>query len=223
MISHLALIMDGNRRWAKQNSLFAWQGHRQGSKNVEMVLKYCLEKKISYLSLYAFSLENLQRDLEEKNHIFDLIKESASRAQEFIKNNVQIRFIGDLLLLPKDVQEACQQLMHDTKNCTALVCNFLVCYGGQQEIIAAAQKLIAEQDKQQITKESFKQCLWMGNIPDPEIIIRTGGVKRLSNFLLFQAAYSEIRFLDIFWPALTREILDTTIQECLSAHKNFGK
>lgn len=223
MISHLALIMDGNRRWAKQNSLFAWQGHRQGSKTVEMVLEYCLEKKISYLSLYAFSLENLQRSSDEKNHIFGLIKESASRAEEFIKNNIQVRFVGDLSLLPQDVFVACNLLMKDTQKCTALICNFLVCYGGQQEIINAAEKLAVLATNKKITKELFKEMLWSGNIPDPDIIIRTGGVQRLSNFLLFQAAYSEIRFLNIFWPALTRDILDQTIQECLSTHKNFGK
>ncbi len=231
MISHLALIMDGNRRWAKQQNLFAWQGHKQGAKNVEMVLEYCLEKKIQYLSLYAFSLENLERSSDEKNHIFDLIKQSANRSQEFIKNNVQVRFVGNLSLLPEDVRISCDSLMQDTKQCNALICNFLVCYGGQQEIIAAIQKIIASQSQQSVdvflkddfTKEILKQFLWMGNVPDPEIIIRTGGVKRLSNFLLFQAAYSEIRFLDIFWPALTKEILDQTIQECLQANKNFGK
>jgi len=231
MISHLALIMDGNRRWAKQQGLFAWQGHKQGAKNVEMVLEYCLEKKISYLSLYAFSLENLQRSSDEKNHIFDLIKQSAARSKEFIKNNVQVRFIGDLSLLPEDVRLSCDRLMQDTQECTALVCNFLVCYGGQQEIISAVEKLITLKNQQNVdlcvknnlSKENFKKILWMGDIPDPEIIIRTGGVKRLSNFLLFQAAYSEIRFLDIFWPALTKEILDQTIQECLQANKNFGK
>jgi undecaprenyl diphosphate synthase len=231
MISHLALIMDGNRRWAKEQNLFAWQGHKQGAKNVEMVVEYCREKKIQYLSLYAFSLENLQRTADEKNHIFDLIKQSANRSQEFIKNNVQVRFVGNLSLLPEDVRTVCDRLMQDTKECKALICSFLVCYGGQQEIIAAIQKIITSQNQQgvdiflnsELTKETLKQFLWMGNIPDPEIIIRTGGVKRLSNFLLFQAAYSEIRFLDVFWPALTKEILDQTIEECLLANKNFGK
>lgn len=223
MISHLALIMDGNRRWAKQNNLFAWQGHRQGAKTLEMVFEYCLEKKIKYLSLYAFSLENLQRSSEEKKHLFGLIKESAQRAQEFIKNNVQVKFIGELSLLPEDVYASCQQLMKETQHCSALICNFLVCYGGQQEIISAVQKIAQEQGFQEITKDLFKSFLWLGNIPDPEIIIRTGGVKRLSNFLLFQAAYAEIRFLDIFWPSLTRQVLDSVIQDCINANKNFGK
>jgi len=222
MISHLALIMDGNRRWAKQQGLFSWQGHRQGAKAVEMAIGYCIDKGISYLSLYAFSLENLQRSEEEKIYLFNLIKESTKRSSEFIKNGVKVRFVGDLSLLPKDVQEACYALMQETSLGQRLVCNFLVCYGGQQEIIAVAQKLI-DSGVQKVDNNVFKSHSWLGNIPDPEIIIRTGGVKRLSNFLLFQSAYSEIRFLESLWPALTAELLDKTVQDCLDAKKNFGK
>ncbi len=223
MISHLALIMDGNRRWAKQQGMFAWLGHRQGAKNVEMVIKYCIDHKISYLSLYTFSLENLQnRPEQERSYIFLLIQEAQSRIHEFIKNDVQVRFVGDLSGIPADVHKICMNMQEKTAHCATLVCNFLFCYGSQQEIIASAQKVIDAGEKK-ITKELLKQNFWMGNIPDPEIIIRTGGVKRLSNFLLFQAAYSEIRFLDCLWPDLTQEILDQIVQECLQANKNFGK
>ncbi|MBI2344707.1 di-trans,poly-cis-decaprenylcistransferase [Candidatus Dependentiae bacterium] len=222
MISHLALIMDGNRRWAKQQGLFSWQGHRQGSKTVEMAIAYCIEKGISYLSLYAFSIENLQRSEEEKSYLFKLIIESNSRSYEFIKNGVKVRFVGDLSLLPKDVEASCYKLMKETSLGEKLVCNFLVCYGGQQEIIAAIQKIIDSEIKT-VDKDILKSHLWLGNIPDPEIIIRTGGVERLSNFLLFQSAYSEIRFLDCFWPALTKDLLDKTMQDCLLSKKNFGK
>ena len=222
MISHLALIMDGNRRWAKEQGFFVWQGHRKGADTVEMVINYCLEMGISYLSLYAFSLENLQRSEQEKSYLFKLIIESNSRSVDFIKNGVRVRFIGNLSLLPEDVQQSCQQLMQETAECQKLICNFLVCYGGQQEIIACVQKLI-DLGIQKIDKDIFKSHQWLGNIPDPEIIIRTGGVQRLSNFLLFQAAYSEIRFLDCFWPALTKDLLDATVQECITTKKNFGK
>lgn len=222
MISHLALIMDGNRRWAKQQGLFSWQGHRQGAKTVEMAIEYCLNKGISYLSLYAFSLENLQREEIEKSYLFNLIIESNTRSSEFIKNGVKVRFVGDLSLLPEDVQRSCHRLMQETAEGQKLVCNFLVCYGGQQEIIHATQKII-DSGLGKIDKDIFKSHLWLGSIPDPEIIIRTGGVKRLSNFLLFQAAYSEIRFLDCFWPALTLDMLDTTVQDCLASKKNFGR
>jgi undecaprenyl diphosphate synthase len=222
MISHLALIMDGNRRWAKEQGLFTWQGHRQGANTVEMVINYCLEKGISYLSLYALSLENLQRSEQEKSYLFKLIIESNSRFADFVKNGVKVRFVGDLSLLPEDVRQSCHQLMQETADCQKLTCNFLVCYGGQQEIIASIEKLIDSGIKK-IDKDIFKSYLWLGNIPDPEVIIRTGGVQRLSNFLLFQAAYSEIRFLDCFWPSLTKDLLDATIQDCLSTKKNLGK
>ncbi len=223
MISHLAMIMDGNRRWAKKQGMFAWLSHRQGAKNVEMAIKYCIDNKISYLSLYTFSLENLQnRPEQERSYIFLLIKESQSRIDEFIKNDVKIRFVGDLSGIPDDIHKICMSMQQATEHCKALVCNFLFCYGSQQEILNSVQKIIDAGEKV-VTKELLKQNFWMGNIPDPEIIIRTGGVQRLSNFLLFQAAYSEIRFLDCLWPDLTREILDQTIQDCATAHKNFGK
>ncbi len=223
MISHLAMIMDGNRRWAQNHGMFAWLGHRQGTKNVEMVIQYCIENKISYLSLYTFSLENLHnRPEQERYYIFLLIKEAQSRIDEFINNGVQIKFVGDLSNIPADVYDLCMSMQQATKHCSKLVCNFLFCYGSQQEILASVQKMIDAGEKF-ATKELLKQNFWIGNIPDPEIIIRTGGVKRLSNFLLFQAAYSEIRFLSCLWPDLNREILDQTVQDCLQYQKNFGK
>lgn len=221
MISHLALIMDGNRRWAKKQGMFAWLGHRQGAKNVEMVIQYCLDRKISYLSLYTFSLENLQRSQEERSYLYLLIQEAQSRIEEFIKAGVSVRFVGDLSLVPEQVRETCLRIQQDTARCNALFCNFLFCYGSQQEIIAAVQNLIQD-GHQSVSKELLKKYFWLGDIPDPEIIIRTGGVQRLSNFLLFQAAYSEIRFLDCLWPDLTRELLDQTVQNCCQVQKNFG-
>ena len=130
--------------------------------------------------------------------------------------------MGDLSGIPDDVHALCMNMQQATAHCKTLICNFLFCYGSQQEIIACVQKIIDAGEKK-ITTQLLKQNFWMGNIPDPEIIIRTGGVKRLSNFLLFQAAYSEIRFLDCLWPDLTKEILDQTIQDCMTVHKNFGK
>ena len=221
MTAHLALVMDGNRRWAKKQGMMAWLGHKQGAKNVEMVMQYCLDNKISYLSLYTFSLENLKRPEQELHYLFLLIKEAQTRVDEFIKADVKIKFVGDLFLVPQETRDVCLQIQDATSHCVTLSCHFLFCYGGQQEILAAVQKLM-QSDHKIITKELFKEFLWSGNIPDPDIIIRTGGVKRLSNFLLFQAAYSEIRFLDCFWPDLTREILDQTVQDCVKVQKNFG-
>jgi undecaprenyl diphosphate synthase len=222
MMDHLALIMDGNRRWAKKRGMLAWLGHEQGAKNVEMAMKYCLDYKISYLSLYTLSLENLhKRPEQELFFLLSLIKKAHERVDEFIKAGIQIRFVGDLTLVNADIAQACYSMEQATKQCTNLVCNFLFCYGGQQEILAAVQKVI-QAGHQHISKDLLAEHLWTGNIAEPNIIIRTGGVQRLSNFLLFQAAYSEIRFLDCLWPDLTYELLDATVQDCLAAQKNFG-
>lgn len=222
MISHLALIMDGNRRWAKKNSLLPWLGHRQGVKNVEMAIQYCLEHNIKNLSLYTFSLENFKRTPKEISYIFSLLAQATKKVDEFLKLDVRIRFVGDCSKMPADTKAVCDELEEKTKNCKALTCNFLFCYGGQQEIVAAAQKLV-DQHKERVTLDDLRNATWLGAIPDPEIIIRTGGVRRLSNFLLFQAGYAEIRFLDCFWPDLTKEILDRTVQDCLTAQKNIGQ
>ncbi len=222
MISHLALIMDGNRRWAKARGLFPWLGHRQGAKTVEMVIQYCIDQKISYLSLYTFSLENFKRSEEEISYLFTLIDEAKSRTQEFIKAGVKIKFIGDRLALPQATQKSCDDIESATAGCVALQCNFLLCYGGQQEILASVQALIRLQPTH-ATLDLFKKHLWLGDIPDPELIVRTGGVKRLSNFLLFQAAYSEIQFLDCLWPDLTKQLLHETVEQAVLAKKNFGK
>ncbi|HSW76179.1 MAG TPA: polyprenyl diphosphate synthase [Candidatus Saccharimonadales bacterium] len=221
MISHLGLIMDGNRRWAKGRGMFPWLGHRQGAKTVEMVLTYCLEQKISYVSLYTFSLENFKRSETEISYLFALIDESQSRVQEFIKSDVKVRFVGDLAALPEKTRQVCLNIEAVTAHCMTLQCNFLMCYGGQQEILAAATKLM--QDKpENLSIDLFKKYLWLGDIPDPEVIIRTGGVHRLSNFLLFQAAYAEIKFLDCLWPDLTQELLHETLMQAVQAKKNFG-
>lgn len=222
MISHLALIMDGNRRWAKKNKMFPWLGHRQGAKTVEMVIQYCLEQNISTVSLYTFSLENFKRTEKEVSYLFSLIKDAKNRIQEFVNKQVQVRFVGDREKIPEDTLRACEEIEDKTKGGTRLLCNFLFCYGGRQEIVAAVQKLIVLAPDI-LTPEIFKKYLWLGDIPDPEIIVRTGGVKRLSNFLLFQTSYSEIRFLDCLWPDLDKKLLHTTILDCLQAQKNIGK
>jgi len=222
MISHLALIMDGNRRWARSRGMFPWLGHRQGAKTVEMVIQYCIDHKISYVSLYTFSLENFKRSEEEISYLFALIDEAKSRVHEFIKAGVKIKFVGDRSVLPKDTQRSCDDIELATVNCQKLQCQFLLCYGSQQEILAAAQELIRLQPEH-VTIDLLKKHMWIGDIPDPELIIRTGGVKRLSNFLLFQAAYSEIEFLDCLWPDLTKDLLHETVVRAVQAKKNFGK
>jgi len=221
MLSHLALIMDGNRRWATKRSMIPSLGHKQGAKVAQMAIEYCLEHHIKYLSLYTFSLENFSRTQQELCYLFSLIKEGKKQVKQFIEKGIKIRFVGDLSKAPDDTREVCQEIEQATKDGQQLQCNFLFCYGAQQEIVNAVKSLTSVSGT--ITSDVFKQYLWCGNIPDPDAIIRTGGVKRLSNFLLFQAAYSEIRFLDCFWPDLTKELLHSTVLDCIDVQKNVGK
>lgn len=220
MISHLALIMDGNRRWAKKRALFPWQGHREGAKTVEMVIEFCIKKKIQFLSLYTFSLENLNRSEKEKKYLFDLIDTMRDRVDEFIKHDVRIHFSGDRTEMDEHIRSVCDEVEQATKKCKTLRCNLLFFYGGRQEIIAAAREL--QKQNIEITEEQLRKQLWTGDIPDPELVIRTGQRYRLSNFLLFQIAYSEIHFLDLLWPDLTEQDLENAVEKWKCVQKNFG-
>ena len=221
MISHLALIMDGNRRWAKKQGLLAWKGHRKGVENVEMSVKFCIQKGIKFLSLYTFSLENMNRSETEKQYLFQLIETMRGRVQEFVEQKIKIRFIGDRSLMAVSLGDLCDEIEALTHEGTALQCNFLFFYGGRQEIVHAAQEL--QKQGINITESSLREHLWSGNIPDPELVIRTGGFQRLSNFLLFQAAYAELQFLDILWPDLTEQDLEQALENYLGVQKNLGR
>ena len=225
MITHLACVMDGNRRWATRQGQLPWNGHRAGAAKVEVAIAFCLEYKIPYLSLYTFSLENFKRSEQERSYLFDLVAHQAETyMSKFIEQGVSIKFIGDISLFPESVQKVCEKVEAQTACGSKLQVNFLFGYGAQQEIIAAAtqfaQKIIAGQP---VTSETFESCLWTARIPNPDLVIRTGGVQRLSNFLLYQSAYAEIRFLDTLWPDLTHAELLSALNSAVQAQKNVGK
>jgi len=225
MITHLACVMDGNRRWATRQGLLSWSGHRAGAEKVEVAVNFCLQYQIPFLSLYTFSLENFKRSEQERSYLFDLVMQQAeSYVPRFIEKGVKIRFVGDLSLFPESVQKVCKKVEEQTANGINLQVNFLFGYGARQEILSAvqacAQKLMAGE---QITKEMFESCLWTVGTPDPDLILRTGGVERLSNFLLYQSAYTEIRFLDTLWPDLTHEQILQAVTSAVQAQKNVGK
>ena len=224
-IKCIGFIMDGNRRWATRQGLLSWNGHRAGAEKVEVAINFCLEYKIPYLSLYTFSLENFKRSEQERSYLFDLvIKQAESYVSKFIEKGVKIRFVGDLSLFPESVQNVCQKVHEQTALGTNLQVNFLFGYGARQEILSAvklcAEKLIAGE---LISKEMFEASLWTAGTSDPDLIIRTGGVQRLSNFLLYQSAYSEIRFLDTLWPDLTHAEILQAVTSAVQAQKNVGK
>ncbi|MGZ6251137.1 MAG: polyprenyl diphosphate synthase [Candidatus Chromulinivorax sp.] len=225
MLTHLACVMDGNRRWAKRKSMLPWLGHKAGIKTVEIAINFCLKHKIKYLSLYTFSLENFARPEQEQSYLFNLVLEQAiTYIPEFIKHGVRVRFIGDMSKFSEQIQRFCSDVQEQTSQADILQVNFLFGYGARQEIYAAAEQF-AQKIKEDlpVTQQLFESCLWTAGIPDPDLIIRTGGVQRLSNFLLYQSAYAEIRFLDTLWPDLTEtEIFDAVIS-AVQAQKNVGK
>lgn len=228
MLTHIGLIMDGNRRWARAQGLPPVAGHREGVKTVERVTQYCIENAISYLTLYAFSIENFKRSEEEKSCLFDIVAHGIlDYAKKFMDNGIRINFIGDRELFPPTVKESCKNIEQQTANNEKLTVNILFCYGGQQEIVAATrscmqQAIAGSLSIQDITPERFNKELWSGNCPPPDLVIRTGGMRRLSNFLLYQVAYSELFFTDTFWPALTNQELDSIIYDYKFIKRNFG-
>jgi undecaprenyl diphosphate synthase len=230
MIKHLACIMDGNRRWALKQGFATWFGHKKGFDTIQRVMDFCLDKKIEYLSLYAFSLENLEhRSSQEQAYLFEVLAREALQDLELCKQKkVRIRFMGDHSLFPVSVREVCTQAEEETKLGTALQLNFLLCYGGQQEIVDAAKR-IAEKVKDNvlqltdITVQTFNNFLWTADMPSPDLIIRTGGQQRLSNFLLFQCAYAELYFLDCLWPDISESDLQEAFIYFENSRKNLGK
>jgi|ERR1700733_9351468 len=227
-LNHLACIMDGNRRWAKRQGLMPWYGHGQGIETVQRVIAFCLEKQIKYLSLYTFSLENFLRSEQENSFLFDLmLKEAQKGADIFKQRGIRLRFVGDRTLFPASLQPLLDSLEQETAHCDVLTVNMLFCYGSRQEVASAVKK-IAVQVKQgllredDITPELISTHLWTGLIPDPDLIIRTGGFSRLSNFLLYQSAYSELQVLDCMWPDLTTDHLQNAYDVFVNCKRNFG-
>lgn len=229
MIKHLACIMDGNRRWALQQGLISFYGHKKGFDAVKTVIDFCLKKEIPYLSLYAFSIENLKRTAQERYYLFEVLAPQVAQEIESLKEkNIRVRFSGDRALFPDSIRFLCENIEQKTQHCTGLLLNFLVCYGGQQEIADAARRIAVkvkagDLDESDVTPDLFENFLWTAGIPRPDLIIRTGGYQRLSNFLLFQGAYSEIYFLDCLWPDISCEDLEKAATHFYHCQKNFGQ
>lgn len=229
MIKHLAIIMDGNRRWAKKNGLQAFLGHKHGSEAAKRAIEFCLDAQIRYLTLYTLSLENLKNRSEtEKEFIFNLlINEATQHIEEYKQKGVKIKFIGERSLYPAAVMSACNLIESETKDCDKLQVNLLFCYGARQEIVASVKDIVkrvisGEISQADITDELFTKSLWTNGTPEPELIIRTGSVQRLSNFLLYQSAYSELYFLDCMWPEIETRHLEDALNRFKVCQRNFG-
>ena len=228
-MQHLAMIMDGNRRWAKEQKFKAvTQGHRHGVESVKTAIEFCLKKGIRYLSLFTFSLENFKREESEQIYIFKLLVSVLEKnVFNLIEQGVRIRFVGDREQFPENVLNAIGKVEEKTKHLDALGLNMLFCYGGRQELSYAVKQIArkvkaGELDPEAIDEDVLRGEFWSAGIPDPDLIIRTGRQSRLSNFFLFQAAYSEIKFLDCYWPEITQDRLGVCYDDFCVSQRNFG-
>lgn len=228
-IQHLAVIMDGNGRWARMRGLPRGAGHRAGVKTVRQMISACEEHAIEYLTLFAFSSENWQRPKKEVSTLMDLFVSTLSKElPELHKNNIRLQFIGDLSRFDKNLKQAIESAEGKTCNNTGLKLNIAVNYGGRWDIVNAAKK-VAQQvlagnlTVDQIDESLFSQYLKLSTMPAPELLIRSGGEKRISNFLIWQTAYSELYFTDCLWPAFDKKELDKAVQWFDSRQRRFGR
>lgn len=226
---HLACIMDGNRRYAQAHGWKPWIGHQKGVDTVKTVLEFCLTEKIPYLSLFAFSIENnFKRSETEKYFLFDLIGTMAKEhLNELIEKDIKVKFVGDRDLFPAHIIPIFDEVESKTAHCSQLQVNFLFCYGSQQEIVFAAKEIARKVkdgllDERDINESLLMQHMWTADTPAPELVIRSGGSQRISNFLLFQSAYSEYYFTDQYWPALTLDDFKKAFEFFNASKRNFG-
>ena len=221
-LNHVAIIMDGNGRWGLKKNRSRNYGHLHGIKTVETVIKSSLIKKIPYLTLYAFSTENWKRPDSEINFLFDLIRNSLKKKiKKIIKQGIKVNIIGQRKGLPKDIVEIVKLIEQKTVKNKKITLNLALNYGSKEEIINAFSNLISKKRKE-ININNFEKELYTRNIPDPEILIRTGGTKRLSNFLLWQLAYAEIFFIDKLWPDFNENDFNEIIKNFYNIKRNFG-
>jgi len=228
LLRHVAIIMDGNGRWASKRSMSRLKGHEQGAKAVREAIKGCRELGIPFLTLFAFSSENWKRPDEEVNHLMGLFRYFIKRELAELKTaGVKVNFIGNINKLPRDVQDLVKLAASETSHNTDLVLTIALSYGSQAEIVNSARKLAAlvqsgEMSVEDITEASLAAALDTVGIPDPDFVLRTSGEKRLSNFLLWQCAYSELIFQDVLWPDFNRDWLEKAIEEYYSRCRRYG-
>ncbi|WP_163327799.1 isoprenyl transferase [Desulfurobacterium thermolithotrophum] len=219
---HVGIIMDGNGRWARKRGLPRVEGHREGAKVTEEIVIAASKLGIKYLSLYAFSTENWKRPKEEVNFLFHLMYEYVkNKLSLFLDNNVRFRAMGRLWELPDYLQEGFKEIEEKTLHCDGMVAVFAVNYGGRQEILDAVNRAIKAGEKE-ITEEILRKCLYIPELPDLDLLIRTSGELRISNFFIWQSAYTELWFTKTLWPDFTEEEFKKAIEDFKKRERRFG-
>ena len=221
--THIAIIMDGNGRWAKKRSMPRSAGHVAGAKTFKNIARYCNKIGLKYLTVYAFSTENWKRPEDEVNGIMNLLRDYLKDAENFKDENIRVRFIGDLEPLADDIKALIEKNEKGSADATGLNLNIAINYGGRDEITKAVQKIVESGAKaKDITEDTISQNLYTAGMPDPDFIIRPSGEYRLSNYLIWQSAYAEYWFSDVLWPDFTPKHLEQAIEEYNRRNRRFG-
>ena len=220
--AHIGIIMDGNRRWAKKRMLPIKLGHKNGAEALIKIVEYCQKIDVKFLTVYAFSTENWKRSKDEVNDLMNLLREYLEKIEKEIDGkNIRVKIIGNIQKLDLDLQEKIIKLEEKTSNNTSLTFQIALNYGGRDEIINAINNIIKEKVSV-VSEESFEKYLYTQGAPDPDLIIRTAGEKRISGFLLWQCAYSEFVWTDVLWPDFKEKDLDIAIDEFNTRIRKFG-
>jgi undecaprenyl diphosphate synthase len=228
MPRHIAIIMDGNGRWAQKQRLSRMEGHRRGLEAAQAVVEACEELGIRILTLYAFSKENWQRPKKEVNALMRLLqKRLMQEREELLKRNLRLNIIGDLEDLPTSMRDLLVETEEMTRNRDGLIVNLALSYGGRSEIVAAVKTIIADIEAGRITKsditlDTFSRYLYTRDLPDPDLLIRTSGELRISNFLLWQIAYTELYFTETLWPDFGKKELIRACRAYQDRERRFG-
>ncbi len=219
---HVAIIMDGNGRWAKERGLPRIEGHRRGALKVEDVTEWSADLGIRYLTLYAFSTENWKRPWDEVSFLFNLFVEfMKKKIRKMKREGVRVRIIGRKEKLPDEVVKVWEWAEEETKSNDKIDLIIALNYGGRYEILDAVKNMLSE-NIMEVDEDTFRSHLYAPDVPDPDIVIRTSGEMRISNFLLWQIAYSELFFIKKYWPDFDREDLERVIDEFKKRHRRFG-
>lgn len=233
---HIAFIMDGNRRWAKNHKLEMLFGHDKGAHQIEPLVEYAAKKGISYVTFWAFSTENWKRTKDEVTVLMEVFRRTFRdpMIERLKKNGVRFGVIGDISKFPQDIQDNLKKLITDTKNNKKITVTIALNYGGRDEILRALNVILSEregsidssarpQNDNRITEEAFEKHLYTSSIPDPDLLIRTGGEKRTSGFLPWQTVYTELYFTDVLWPDFDEKEFQKAFDDFISRERRFGK
>ena len=223
-LKHVGIIMDGNRRWARERGLPVVQGHMTGAKNVRPTIETAADMGIKHITVFAFSHENWKREKEEVQGLMGVFREMLNSADinELMENNVRVNVLGNYSEFPDDIVERIEEIHDESINNDTITAHFALGYGGREEILHGIQSLL-DQGAKNVTEEIFRSELYTKDIPDPDLIIRPGGEQRISGFLLFQSAYAELYFTQVYWPDFNKEEFRKAVDWYNDRERRFGK